>query len=736
MVLNACAGTDEMVPDFIVMSKCSFNNQAAVHRENKHLTMFPQVIERREPYADMESVQEAGAQCAREQYGLFPVEKSMTKIQQTHMQVESERKPMCLQQGTSSCVHDDLYPEQDIAQCVTVFLNERSIQTHGMGRYLTSDTDMGNYALRLWLYKAFMFKPPNISEQDSDISTYPFLVEVSDTEVVWQSHKYYQEIAKVMSRLIGIFEWESKQSKESPSAVEGWKKEERYPNMKKILHSWKQGPFPQSFCDNIIFFMKNRVRLECFGCDMTFLDQCRYYLPDSLNPFMPGALKYREFYRDVFCNKQYRSSIERLLTSCLFEVAHDCAFRPVYPYARYVAHYTDPLKSLRKLMQNMPKKDDAVWLCNLAEGLLIAEIVLGKRPELVISIQGIAAYINDQMEYVQFIPSYKGLCTKKLNDLVTSITGGESDLGLSFLECEVTQSSVVYPLHQKTHGLQGIHPHVEKNRWVSCAPGSVGFTCPERSQEAYKHYQEFFDSDRVITKDDLLSLEHVIKADLWSCPIRFENIHSFCVVLPPIVSRPEKIHEVEFQNPLLLAIRAHIKQVFLTMQQERGVILKMLKNFQTLSENFQVECDVQAAQLPGEISQLRAQIDERSKDFKRKREILLHVCERLHPVSDRLLSNQPVIMIVLFLRSLGVVVPHLPYTNQEAHDIIATIIDDRPFQNDPCLYHCYVHQCGQVPFFEQSPCVIHGEEILPDLRVSSLDEGGQAFFSKSSEQWI
>ncbi|MCY4414659.1 MAG: hypothetical protein OXC30_06765 [Alphaproteobacteria bacterium] len=707
------------------------------------------------------------------------------KIDSMDVEVVQQKVP-CFHSNVQFDLDYNFLPETEIAAHITQFLD--------IGRFPVVDTDdMGHYKLREWLSKAFV-----LNSRQKELITYPFMAEED-------SCKYVLQIQAVMKRLHGIFCWDLQKSHTMPE----WEKEEKYPKIKKILLSWKQGPFPESFCENIIFLMQNRARLEFVGCEMHFIDDCVQFLPNGIDISLTGAPKYRDFYKNVledvsvFCKEK---AIE-------FEGTGECC----EDRENYVLYYVFPLKKIEEFVETEVKHPAAVWLCDLAYKLMNAEIILGKRPELVISIQGIAAYINDQLEYVQFHPRYAGMNTATLNALVMLIAGEQIDFGR--IPNQVLESLVVNTLHQKPYGLKwGIHKLVVDAGWlpthytrdtnqflktkvalgalkrfgvsseavrslqlsmdrigmiptslyhdplteraltdfldaslrrcrtrpVVCAPmltamqktvdcivHDMKLTWQESAAVDYKNYQEIFSSDRALTKDDLVALEGVIGAD--DLEIKFElNVPFFQSVCLVSDDQPFPQPCVVFQHPLLLAVRAHIGGVFNEMVDERQDILEVIEDLKSLAAQLELldsgqvvmrevakdvgemndkiigeahGCKTEEEKkqallgcikripytkktLTREISDLKNQCKNRYEEFQRKKEILEYFCTRLYDQSRDCLIYQPVNMIVMFLKSLGVVMSDLAHTVQEARDVAAVIIDERPLQRDGSIYYC------------------------------------------------
>ncbi|MCY4414163.1 MAG: hypothetical protein OXC30_04165, partial [Alphaproteobacteria bacterium] len=354
-----------------------------------------------------------------------------------------------------------LLPEPEVVKSIKAFLSKN--------KYPTLDVDdMGNYRLRMWLKTVVSA----VKLWQKEIFIYPFFEDIVGTKVVFRVDRYASEIKEVMQRLLGIFCWELKQSRGARDALPGWKpkegKEERYPKIKKIFTHWKQGPFPQSFCANIMFLMQNKKRLEKLGCEMDFLDECCNYLPASLHPFMSGSFQYKEFYKDVFCHTDiYKKAIFTFLHD---DVVKNDKSREGEIYQDYHKFYLSSVECMEEWSREK-KSAEAMWLCDLANKLMIANIILGKRFYISISIQGLAAYINSHLEYVQVFPNCDGMNTETLNDLVHVITGGKSDIGVydrAKRACYVDSwNQMVFPLHKKSHGLKwGIPQFVKEKGWV------------------------------------------------------------------------------------------------------------------------------------------------------------------------------------------------------------------------------------------------------------------------------
>ncbi|MCY4414677.1 MAG: hypothetical protein OXC30_06855 [Alphaproteobacteria bacterium] len=358
------------------------------------------------------------------------------------------------QEEKPALLPDYLCPEPEVAQCIRRFLDR--------GKF-AKDMGKKNDRLHSWLSEAFAAE----KQWENELITYPFSIDLMresvnlEDEFVWSAHQYTREILEVMSRLHGIFCWEYQQSSLSPKcvgAIKRWKEEDKYPNAKKILRAWKKGPFPDSFCGNIMFFMQNRARLESFGCDMKFLDDCRHHLPALLDHVWQDSTKYRAFYRDVLWLKP---DYYKKQTSDLAQITCSKEYIEYYKYPlRCLQHFCRGLKDVKRGAQY----DAAMWFCGLAKNLMIADILLGKRPALTFSIQGIAAYINDRLEYVQFHPNYYGLNTDTLNALVLFATGNGRDVQL--IGGELQECGAVHSLNKKRHGLKwGLLHSVLRQNW-------------------------------------------------------------------------------------------------------------------------------------------------------------------------------------------------------------------------------------------------------------------------------
>ena len=394
-------------------------------------------------------------------------------IRESQQAEREQEKDLFFQSYQAPYLNSHFLPEVAVSERINDFLDTRKFPQ-------CDKKDLQNVSLRLWLSRFFAEQ----SQGQRDMITYPFLI-VCETEVQirFRPYAYVDEIQKVMHRLYGVFAWEVRQSLPSSNAMPGWDEEEKYPNMKKILRVWQQGPFPQSFCGNLMFLMQNRARLECFGCDMQFLDQCFKSIPAFLNPYMPGNLKYEDFYKEVFFDNPeiYKESIVTFIRSAKGQSKQDYD---------YMLSYVKPLELLEKFHEKMSKKPAARWLFELAEDLMVAEIILGKRPKLTLSIQGIAAYLNDQLEYVQFHRDYVGMNTDTLNALVTRITGGKNDL--MFRDHAIVALGVLEPLCAKMYGFKrGIHPCVAKKGWVSTTHHTQGTKTLRQKSVSHEDKRDF-----------------------------------------------------------------------------------------------------------------------------------------------------------------------------------------------------------------------------------------------------
>jgi len=380
------------------------------------------------------------------------------KDQREHVAVESaQQKVPYFPRDVYLKLEDHVYPEAEVSVSVKRFLKQHKF---------LKPNDIGSYQLRVWLHQPLC----TATHWVKDFLTYPFPENLDSFRALCPilanldcaiAHVYSKNIESVMRKLLSIFCWEWCQESQPLCAMPGWEKEENYPNMKAILRSWKQGPFPDSFCGNIIFLMENKERLQHLGCDMHFLEGCCRYLPPTLRSSMSVDVKYKDFYESVFRN------IECCKQRIVFLDAGS------QNYQEYIQSYREPCAMLLdfqekiqgKLSAKRKAKPAAMWLCELALQLMVAEVILGKKPELVISIQGIAAYINDQLEYVQFHPDCFGMNTETLNALVITITEGKGDMKL----CKdyVVEEGVIRPLNRKMHGLKwGLHPFCVNQGWV------------------------------------------------------------------------------------------------------------------------------------------------------------------------------------------------------------------------------------------------------------------------------
>ncbi len=700
------------------------------------------------------------------------------------MQVEDEPHRFSLQRGSRPCVRRILLPEPEVALSIRAFLDE------GEFDILHFKKMMKNQHLLSWLLC------DSELQREREMCMYPFLTDPARTDkTIFMHDRYSSNIKKVMNRLLGVFCWEDKQSSLSPKdprVIDGWQEEGRYPKMKKILKFWRTGPFPKSFCGNIMFLVQNKEKLECLGCDMHFLDKCVSHLPASLDLLMPGVLKYCNFYKDVFSHPGiYEQSLKTLLVSI------DGASQE---QKKYQFFYVQPLSWLNNFQKQMPSKFAANFLFELAKNLMIAEMILGARPELEISIRSIAAYINDRLEYVQFHPGYKGMNTETLNALLTSITRGKSDIRLE--EGCVVESGVVYLLDKKEHGSDTcMHPFVlaqgllakeyaageppfsqtraalgvlikfglrieEVKTLQSCMdeagkiPGYLyhepltEFALNEFLKECGKepivplrvlngmsktvarimfdrkdnlkknaqgNYEFYKDKDadtQAITRDDLVALEGVIMEN--DADMVFQR-----------AAYARRLQTECSADPLLWAIHVHIGNMMSQMRAERTAIDESRHRLQSLfverpwvrereaeTEDLQrldkqQACDgeeraknklqelrhnIQKA-LKKKAEHMRKQrlmsegIDKRCVDLRRRIDILRHFSERLQLDSKSCLTQQPLNMIIMFLRSLGVSTPPLQDSAQGARYAFSAILNPilsqaRPDIDFGDLSHC------------------------------------------------
>ncbi|MCY4414027.1 MAG: hypothetical protein OXC30_03445, partial [Alphaproteobacteria bacterium] len=262
----------------------------------------------------------------------------------------------------------------------------------------------------------------------------------------------------------------------------------------------------------------------------------------------------------------------------------------------------------------------------------------------------------------------------------------------------------------KSHALNAMKSNVDRIVYQS------KIVWPEGGVD-YKRYQEFFSCDRDITKDDLVALEEVISKE---CRSRFWKFEIFLLWHFRIEG------ELQIYDDLLLAIREHIAQVMRIMGEQHRDIVKYRKDWENLRDEMklvssgqtvwhtefeELECmdetvvaeahekktdEEKTKKLkdyyqevicsPGMIAidmeTLITRIRKLCIDFERKKEILKAFSERLAPESQDCLARQPVNLIVLFLKSLGVETPPLAQTLQEVDDIFADIIDRRPFRSE------------------------------------------------------
>ncbi|MCY4414400.1 MAG: hypothetical protein OXC30_05430 [Alphaproteobacteria bacterium] len=444
------------------------------------------------------------------------------KAKRSHKKVRvAQEKDLSSQNNKYSSLPYEFLPESEVVVSLNAFLNKRKVPQ-------CDEEYLHNCRLREWLSRFFVEK----SLHQREMTTYPFLLLPEDENQASIKYDIYVgDIQKVMNRLYGIFVWEVTESSKSPHAMPGWEIEKKYPNMHKILRSWRQGPFPDSFCGTIMFLLQNKLRLECFGCDMHFLQQCGQSLPSHLKPFAPGDLKYKAFYQSAlhYQPRIYRARVIRFSESHLV-----CG--------NYVMSYLRPLVLMQIFTDSMIGSPDVMWLCSLAWRLMIAEVILGKRPELFISIQGIAAYINDRLEYVQFSPEHYSMNTETLNALVTVITGGKSDLQLSpkyygmnaaalndlmtlmqegksdlqLKEDIVVKGGEVFPLFEKMYGLKkGVHPHVVKKGWVSLPTQDV------KGDQSFRKTKVLCEEENVFR---FSMVEKVLMPSCWHDDLEMESV--------------------------------------------------------------------------------------------------------------------------------------------------------------------------------------------------------------------
>ncbi|MCY4414379.1 MAG: hypothetical protein OXC30_05325 [Alphaproteobacteria bacterium] len=612
---------------------------------------------------------------------------------------------------------DDLGPEREVAQCIKSFLAK--------GEFLQERPSM-KFRLSSWFREAFLVEKLYLKT----LITYPFARGLMDNtmnlmdESVWEGHQYTSDIFQVMLKIYGIFCWEYKQSSLLPECVDAlprWKEEKAYPNVKQILHSWKEGPFPESFCGNIMFFMQNRARLESFGCDMNFLDDCKHHLPDSLEPFRPGACKYSKFYRDVFSNPGvYKKKIYDLmenLTACEKSSAeHNSS-------AEHIQCYAKPLQDLECFQKSLDHSA-ARWFFGLAERLMVAEILLGLRPSFQSSIQGIAAYINDRLEYVQFHPDYHGMNTATLNEMVFRLTKNALDLQL--IKGSLQECGVVYPLNQKSHGLKrGILPFLLDQEWwpKHFAHDSGHFL---QTKSAIGGLTKFgVSSDVVKSLQSSMDEKGMIPISLYYNPLTEDALNDFlkqcgkepavfgselnveqrtveCILhdmkLPcPESAEGQYVRYREFfacdrvitRNDLaeLATVMIHYGDLrsaspfgsFLIVRTyiEETVLPKMLE------EKKAILCERNKTE---PLSDQSGQNEQRYADLQRKKEILDFFCANQELPPAECLIFQHINMLVLFLRSLGVELSHLAHTRREAYDIMTEVLDGCSLQNTLQIY--------------------------------------------------
>jgi len=600
--------------------------------------------------------------------------------------------------------------------------------------------------LEIWLRDAFFAE----KKWPNTLITYPFARALMDKSMnlqdasVWKKHQYTSEILKVMSQIHGIFCWEAQQSSLSPECVDAlprWKEEKEYPNVKKILHSWMQGPFPDSFCGNIIFFMQNRARLESFGCDMKFLDDCQNHLPALLDHSRPGALKYREFYRDVFRNQSiYKKKI------CDFQTnIYECAACPEIaigdPHQNSLEHiqYYTYIPACLENLQKIVKHPAARWLFGLAEALMTADIILGHLPEGTLSVQGIAAYINDRLEYVQFHPDYRGMNTNTLNACVQMLTRNGMNVYMRIEDQEVRfeEGGVAHPLNQKKHGLRwGVHPFILDQGWWPrhFDQGSKHFL---KTKLAIDGLTKFGVSNAAVESlKSSMDAQGQIPIALYYNPLTEDALNAFLqqcgkepAVFAPALNGAKRtveciLHDMKFlwevgaevqyvcyheffaydrvttradlaalaetmivygdlklQDPFaaFLLVRAYIEKVVLpNMLEEKRAILFARQQIERLSD--------QSGQMEY-VSELREATEQCYTEFQRKKQILDFFCDKQDLPPGECLLFQHANMLVLFLSALGVVKLPCACTVIEAQDIISEISDGCPLQKDLKLYY-------------------------------------------------
>ncbi len=614
---------------------------------------------------------------------------------------------------------DDLGPEREVAQCIKSFLDkEESFQ----------EKILMKTRLRLWMSESFLK-----AERYLNLSTYPLAKALMDNtmnlmdESVLQGQKYANEILKVLCKIYGIFCWESKQSSLSPDCVAAlprWKEEKAYPNVKKILHSWKEGPFPESFCANTMFLMQNRARLESFGCDMNFLDDCKNHLPDLLEPFRPGACKYSKFYRDVFSNpgvyKKKICDLRANLTACEHSsVPHIQYCVTPLSYLEYFQNGVDPSAAV----------DAVKCLCGLAEGLMVAEIILGQCPEFQPSAQGIAAYINDRLEYVQFHPDYHGMNTATLNALMLLITSDGIDVRLAMSNQAIgfARFGAVHPLNQKSHGLKrGILPFLLDQEWwpKHFAHDSGHFL---KTKSAIGGLTKFgVSSDVVKSLQSSMDEKGMIPISLYYNPLTEDALNAFlkqCGKEPAVFGSALNVeqrmvecilHDMKLPCPESAEVQYVRYREFFACDRvitldDLAMLSEVMIQYDDVRSanpfgNFLIACAyIEETVLPKMLEDKKAilcesnktepladqsgQNEQRYADFQRKKEILDFFCKKQDLPPAECLIFQHTNMLVFFLRSLGVELSHLAHTSREAYDIMIEVLDRCPLQNDLALHY-------------------------------------------------
>ncbi|MCY4414647.1 MAG: hypothetical protein OXC30_06705 [Alphaproteobacteria bacterium] len=538
-----------------------------------------------------------------------------------------------------------------------------------------------------------------------------------------------------------------------------------------------------SCASDMWYLLKNRDMLEQLGRDVHFLDKCLKHFSDSVNDAISGVCK------DMFVGKEIVWASEGGALN-LYEILGERKYRVVCreilseseggalnlyeqtlntlsaqkctgSLRAYIAPRNSLLDFRKKMLKQKVSIRSAVcYLCDLACKLMTVEIIFGLQPVLKISIQGIAAYINDRLECLRF-PPYKGVNTDTLNALLISITRGKSDFQIK--NGSVVASGRVCLLEEKAHGLhRGLHPPVMERRLLAtyyyldeppfrktraafgvlikfglCIPEVQALQSSMDEAERIPGYlyhapltqlalNEFLQKSgkalivqTLVLKDMPKTVERIVldmknnlKKNKKGNYELYKDVASAAITRDDLVAlegaimendsymvfstarlKPKTVCAAEPSAQLLLGIRVYIKEVLSVMQRQKEAIVggakvrqkchiqlkEMLMQRQKEAivggAKIRQECHMQplVAQRVQNIKQMSEGIEREFRDLHRKIGILYHFAERLNLDSKNCFTQQPVNMILMFLRSLGVQTPCLVHTAHAAQSIFASI---------------------------------------------------------------